>query len=90
MENVLKYYEFSDFFKDNSQAFSGNEISFSELNGTHFLIFERINDVYNLYVSKYKNKKEIGVISPEILELLVENYNKSIPEHRLMIKQYLH
>lgn len=90
MENVLKYYEFSDFFKDNSQAFSGNEISFSELNDTHFLIFERTNDVYNLYVSKYKNKKEIGVKPPEILELLVENYDKSIPEHRLMIKQYLH
>ena len=90
MENVLKYYEFSDFFKDNSQAFSGNEISFSELNDTHFLIFERIKTTHNLYVSKYKNKKEIGVKPPEILELLVENYDKSIPEHRLMIKQYLH
>jgi len=90
MENVLKYYEFSDFFKDNSQTFSGNEISFSELNDTHFLIFERIQNTYNLYVSKFKSKKEIGVKSPEILELLVNNYDKSIPEHRLMIKQYLH
>ena len=90
MENVLKYYEFSDFFKDNSQTVSGNEISFSELNDTHFLIFERIQNTYNLYVSKFKSKKEIGVKSPEILELLVNNYDKSIPEHRLMIKQYLH
>lgn len=90
MENVLKYYEFSTFFTDNSNSFSGNEISFSELNSTHFLIFEKNNETYNLYVSKFSNKKEIGIKPPEILELLVENYDKSIPEHRLAIKQYLH
>lgn len=89
MENVLKYYEFSDFFKDQSNSFSGNEIAYTELNSTHFLIFEKIDETYNLYVSKYSNKKNIGVNSPEILELLVENYDKSIPEHRLAIKQYL-
>ena len=89
MENVLKYYEFSDFLKDESNAFLGNEISFTELNETHFLIFEKNKEVYNLYVSKYKNSKEIGVKPPEILELLVKNYDKSIPEHRLAIKQYL-
>ena len=89
MENVLKYYEFSDFLKDESNAFSGNDISFTELNETHFLNFEKNKEVYNLYVSKYGNSKEIGVKPPEILELLVENYDKSIPEHRLAIKQYL-
>lgn len=89
MENVLKYYEFSSFFKDNSNSFSGNEISYSELNSTHFLIFEKKMETYNLFVSKYKNKKDIGIKPPEILELLVENYDKSIPEHRLAIKQYL-
>jgi hypothetical protein len=89
MENVFKYYEFSAFIKDESTSFSGNEISFSELNATHFLIFEKNNEKYNLYVSKYLNKKEIGSKSPEILELLVESYDKSIPEHRLAIKQYL-
>ncbi|WP_298879114.1 hypothetical protein [uncultured Polaribacter sp.] len=90
MENVFKYYEFSDFFIDKSEAFSGNEISYTELNETHFLIFEKENSTYNLYVSRFKHKKEIGVNSPEIVELLVKNYNKSIPAHRLMIKQYLH
>ena len=89
MENVLKYYEFSTFFKDNSNSFSGNEISYSELNSTHFLIFEIKEDTYNLYVSKYVHKNEIGVKPPEILELLIEDYDKSIPEHRLAIKQYL-
>lgn len=89
MENVLKYYEFSDFFKDNSSAFSGNEISYTELNATHFLIFEKEEQTYNLYVSKYKQQKDIGVKPPEILELLVKNYNKSIPEHRIAITQYL-
>ncbi|MBU3010439.1 hypothetical protein KO506_03430 [Polaribacter vadi] len=89
MENVLKYYEFSEFFKDNSSAFSGNQIAYTELNATHFLIFEKNNTTYNLYVSKYQQRKDIGVKPPEIVELLVENYNKSIPEHRIAIKQYL-
>jgi hypothetical protein len=89
MENVLQYYEFSLFKKDESDAFSGNEIAFTELNETHFLIFEKKEENYNLYVSKYTNKKEVGVNKPEILELLVENYDKSIPEHRMAIKQYL-
>ena len=89
MENVFKYYEFSTFFLDASDSFSGNEICFTELNETHFLIFEKKNVTYNLYVSRYQSKKDIGDKSPEILELLVENYDKSIPAHRIAIKQYL-
>ncbi|KGL58678.1 hypothetical protein [Polaribacter sp. Hel1_85] len=89
MENVFKYYEFSEFIVDKSDAFSGNEISYTELNATHFLIFEKNRESYNLYVSRYHHKKDIGSKSPEILELLIENYDKSIPEHRIAIKQYL-
>ncbi|MHB0754300.1 hypothetical protein [Polaribacter sp. M15] len=89
MENILKYYEFSAFFTDSSNIFSGNEIAYSELNDTHFLIFEKHLETFNLYVSKYAHKNEIGNKPPIILELLVENYNKSIPEHRMAIKQYL-
>ena len=89
MENIFKYYEFSNFIKDTSGTFSGNEISFSELNETHFLIFEKYNKTYNLYVSKYINKKDIAIKSPEIIELLVKDYDKSLPEHRMAIKQYL-
>lgn len=90
MENVFKYYDFSDFFKDTSHVFSGNEICFLVLNAQHFLIFEKKLDVFNLYISKYTSEKEIGVKSPEILEVLVENYDKSIPEHRLKLKQYVY
>ena len=89
MEKVLKYYEFSLFIKDESDTFSGNEITFTELNSTHFLIFEKKEETYNLYVSRYTHKNEIGVKPPEILELLIENYDKSIPAHRIAIKQYL-
>jgi hypothetical protein len=89
MENVLKYYEFSLFIKDESDTFSGNEITFTELNSTHFLIFEKKEETSNLYVSRYTHKNEIGVKPPEILELLIENYDKSIPAHRIAIKQYL-
>lgn len=90
MDNVLKYYDFSDFFQDQSEAFSGNEIAYTELNKEHFLIFEKNKEKFNLYVSKYISKKEIGLKPPEILELLIENYDKSIPEHRIVLRQYLH
>ncbi|GAB7257778.1 hypothetical protein [Polaribacter sp. OB-PA-B3] len=89
MENVFKYFEFSDFFKDQSGSFSGNEICFTDLNDTHFLIFEKDGLQYNLYVSKFLNKKEVGYKQPEILELVVSNYNKSKPEHRIALRQYL-
>lgn len=88
MENIFKYYQFSDFFKDESGLFSSNEISFTELNDTHFLIFEKVDERFNLYVSRYKNKKEIGINPPEIIEVLVKNYDKSILEHRNALKQY--
>lgn len=89
MENVLKYYEFSEFKKDDSEAFSNNEIAYTELNETHYLIFEKEEDQYNLYVSKFNSRNEIGNKKPIILELLVSNYDKSKPEHRLAITQYL-
>ncbi|WP_299063981.1 hypothetical protein [uncultured Polaribacter sp.] len=89
MENVFKYFEFSDFFKDQSGSFSGNEICFTDLNDTHFLIFEKDRLQYNLYVSKFLNKKEVGYKQPEILELVVSNYDKSKPEHRIALRQYL-
>ncbi len=90
MENVLKYYEFSDFFEDKSEAFLGNHIAFSELNEEHFLIFEKKESNYNLYVSRFSSKKEIGVKPPEILELLVKGYDKSLPEHRVVLRKYLY
>lgn len=88
MENILKYYQFSEFFQDQSNIFSGNHISYSELNPTHFLVFEKSENTYNLYVAKYDSKKVIGLKSPEIIELLVKNYDKSLPEHRIALKQY--
>ena len=89
MENIFKYYNFSSFFKDTSNTFLGNEISFTVLNKTHFLLFEKQNDIYNLYVSKYQNKEEIGKKTPEIIELLVANYDKSNSEHRIILRKYL-
>jgi hypothetical protein len=88
MTNVFLYFDFKPFFKDASGAFSGNEISYSELNSEHFLIFENNNGSYNLYVSKYGSKREVGVNPPTILELLVENYDKNIPAHRIAIRRY--
>lgn len=90
MESVFRYYEFSDFIKDKSEVFSGNEICFSILNEHHFLIFEKNKEVYKLYVSKYKSKLEVGFEKPEILEVLVDNYDKSKPEHRIILRKYLY
>jgi hypothetical protein len=90
MESVFRYYEFSDFIKDKSEAFSGNEICFSILNEHHFLIFEKNKEAYKLYVSKYKSKLEVGFEKPEILEVLVDDYDKSKPEHRIILRKYLY
>ncbi|CAL2103626.1 conserved protein of unknown function [Tenacibaculum sp. 190130A14a] len=90
MENVFKYYEFSDFLKDTSETFSGDEICYSVLNEQHFLIFEKEKETYNLYVSRYTSQKDIGIKPPEILELLIRNYDKSIPEHRVVLRKYLY
>lgn len=93
MENVFKYYEFSEFFTDNSETFQNNEICYTELNEHHFLIFEKNKSnppAYNLYVSKYTSKKEIGVAPPEIIELLVNDYDKSKSEHRIVLRKYLY
>ena len=89
MENIFKYFDFSPFKKDHSNAFNGNQISFTELNAQHFLIFEKEQDIFNLYVSKYSKKSDIGNKSPEILELLVTNYDKSNSEHRVALRRYL-
>ena len=89
MENIFKYFDFSPFKKDQSNAFNGNQISFTELNAQHFLIFEKEQDIFNLYVSKYSKKSDIGNKSPEILELLVTNYDKSNSQHRVALRRYL-
>ncbi|NVK53287.1 MAG: hypothetical protein HWD85_10170 [Flavobacteriaceae bacterium] len=88
MTNIFLYYNFGAFFKDESGAFNHHEICFSELNAKHFLVFEKNNDVYNLYVSKFSSKKAIGKEKPEIVELLVKEYNKSLPEHRIILRRY--
>ena len=88
MTNVFLYYGFNSFFNDESPAFSGNELCYAELTAEHFLIFEKKDNTYHLYVSKFNSKKEIGVNTPMILEKLVENYDKSIPEHRIAIRRY--
>jgi len=89
MENIFKYFDFSPFKKDDSNAFNGNQISYTELNAQHFLIFEKEQDIFNLYVSKYSKKADRGNKSPEILELLVTNYDKSNSEHRVALRRYL-
>ncbi len=88
MENVLKYFEFSRFFNDTSGIFSGNEIAVSQLDSHHFLIFEKEDNSYHLYVSKYDSRAEVGKSKPQILELYIKNYDKSNPEHRIAIRRY--
>ncbi|PQJ20646.1 hypothetical protein [Tenacibaculum sp. SG-28] len=91
MENVLKYFEFSDFFEDTSGTFSGNSISYSVLNEEHFLVFQKTQEnkeIYTLFVAKYTAEKDIGKQQPLILELLVEQYDESNPEHRILLRKY--
>lgn len=88
MENVLKYYEFSEFFQDISGTFS-HPIAYTELNPQHFLIFENENEAYHLSVARYPSESQIGKSKPEILEFLIENYDTSNSEHRVLLRHYL-
>lgn len=89
MEVVFQYFDFSSFFKDESDVFNGNQVCYSILNKHHFLIFEQtIENQYNLYVAKFDNEKSIGFNKPELIELVVENYDKSKPAHRIALKSY--
>lgn len=88
MENILKYYEFTPFFKDLSGVFAHNMVSYSQLNKNHFLIFEKNRSCYNLYISKYSSKKEVGKENPLALENVIADYSKSNPSHRIALKKY--
>ena len=77
MENIFKYYQFSSFFKDESSVFSGNEIAYTELNKTHYLIFEKKEDSYTLFVSKYGSRHEIGKLKDNTLWLKLA---KNLPQ----------
>lgn len=90
MEIVLQYYGFSSFTPDQSSSFEGHQIAYLGLNDKHFLIFELTKTSgYNLYIAQYQDKSQVGRHDPEILELLVADYDKSIPEHRLALRAYL-
>ena len=90
MDIVLDYYGFSPFSKDESQVFNGNDISHLALNDHHALVFEHTKeDVYLLHITKFANLKDLGIKQPEILETIVENYDKSKPEQRLALMAYV-
>lgn len=90
MDIVLDYYGFSSFTKDESQAFNGNDISHFALNNHHALVFEREDEnTFHLHITKFSNLKDLGNKQPEILETIVENYDKSKPEHRLALRAYV-
>lgn len=88
MENIFRYYEFSPFEEDQSGFFSGHPVSYSQLNDTHYLIFEKEGDAYHLHVARFADSKNIKNKAPELLETLVRNYDKGIPEHRVILKRY--
>ena len=74
MENVLKYYEFSEFKKDNSEAFSNNEIAYTELNETHYLIFEKDGNKAFVKVLKWReiNNDKDTIIYGMVKEFIKE------------------
>lgn len=90
MDIVLDYYGFSSFFNDSSGVFSNHKISYLALNKQHVLVFElTAENKYNLHVAKYLQLDDVGKKSPEIIETIVEDYNKSNPEHRLALRAYV-
>jgi len=87
MEQFLEYYNFSDFFKDQSNFF--NVIAFVSIKEDLYLIIEKKENTYNIHFTSYDSAKKIGQQKPKALNTLIQNFALDNNEHRKVVQQYL-
>lgn len=87
MEQFLDYYNFTDFFKDQSDFF--DTISYASIKDDLYLLIEQKESNFNIHFTSYQNKKDIGVTKPKGLNTLIENFKLDNNSHRKVIQQYL-
>lgn len=87
MEQFLNYYNFSDFFKDQSLFF--NTIAYSWIKDNLYLVIEQEEDTYHIHFTSYSSKQAIGSEKPLGLNTLINNFKLDNNEHRKTIQQYL-
>lgn len=87
MEQLLDYYNFSSFTKDESLFFE--VIAYSLIKEDLYLIIEKKSDTYNIHFTSYSSEKLIGKEKPNALNTLIEDFKIDDNEHRKIVQQYL-
>ncbi len=87
MEQLLDYYDFSDFRKDESLFF--DTISFSSIKDDLYLVIEKKEEMYHIHFTSYSNQNDIGKVKPLGLNTLIEDFKIDNNQHRKIIQQYL-
>ena len=87
MEQLLDYYNFSAFFKDESSFF--NSIAYSWIKEDLYIILEQKENSYKVHFTSYISKAAIGKEKPTALNTLIEDFKIDNKQHRETIQQYL-
>jgi len=88
METLLNYYGFSPFKEDESNFYNG-KISFALIKDNLYLIFDQSDLGLNLNFVQYSNSSKIGNSPPDAANLLIENFDIAMKEHREIVQKYL-
>ncbi|MDO6803270.1 hypothetical protein Q4595_12500 [Wenyingzhuangia sp. 1_MG-2023] len=87
MEQLLDYYNFSEFQKDESLFF--DTISFSWIKDNLYIILEKKEDRYYVHFTSYDEKNHIGKQKPTGINTLIDDFQIDDNDHRKTIQQYL-
>lgn len=87
MEQLLDYYDFSPFVKDQSNFF--DQIAYVPIKDDLYLVIEKKETGYSVHFTKYSNQNLIGKEKPSGLNTLIENFEMDNNSHRKVIQQYL-
>ena len=90
METLLEYYNFTPFFKDRSGFFNQNLICYSLIRDDLFLVFEQIEEgEFKLWFVQFADDEGIGNVNPDAANLLIDNFEIDLKEHRELLQKYL-
>lgn len=88
MEQLLDYYNFSSFIKDQSLFFK--DIAYVNIKEDLYLILEKKSEnIFNIHFTSYSTENSIGKDKPKALNTLIENFKIDNNQHRKVIQQYL-
>ena len=87
MEQFLDYYHFSTFKLDQSLFF--DLIAYTHIKEDLYLLIEKKESTMNIHFTSYDHQTDIGVIQPNGLNTLIEDFKLDNNQHRKIVQQYL-